>query len=178
MAERKGEERRRGRRYRINNKMAWPTHSDPCGDQVHLVQDIHQMLVRLLLPQVLDDRLTPGAERVTSVQHMDDDIGRVEHLVQLSPNSAGGTLVVNGFTDEGDGVVVGVGGGCFVVPGQTERVLAIGDDGRLTELFQRAEIETWSLPLGFGAEGVGIGLGLDNVWALKISFSIPRCERW
>jgi len=39
----------------------------------------------------------------------------------------------------------------------------LSSSGGITELFDRADIETWSLTLGLWAERVAKGLGLDNV---------------
>jgi len=64
---------------------AGSTYGSPGGNKIDLVQDIHEMLVRLLLSQVLDNRLTPRTERIPSIENMDDNIGRVENLVQFSP---------------------------------------------------------------------------------------------
>lgn len=61
------------------------THSSPSRDKIDFVEDINEMLVCLLLPQILDNRLTPGTKRIPSVQNMNNDIGRVEDLVQFSP---------------------------------------------------------------------------------------------
>lgn len=50
------------------------THGDPSRNKIDLVQDIHQMLVCLFLPQILHDGLTPCSERISGVQDMDDHI--------------------------------------------------------------------------------------------------------
>ena len=82
------------------------THSSPCRDEIDLVQDIDEMLVCLLLPQVLDNRLTPGTKRIPSVQNMNDDIGGIEDLVQFSPYTTGSTFGVDWFSVGGGGGVV------------------------------------------------------------------------
>ena len=141
------------------------THSDPGRHKVDLVQHIHQMLVRLLLADVLDNGLTPGAHRISSVQNMDDDVGRVEHLVQLSPDTPRGTLGVHRFTHERSGRVV-----CLST---VSSHLALGGElcrgSRLTELLDRADVETGSFALGFRSEGVAERLGLDDVRTLTVS---------
>lgn len=40
---------------------------------------------------------------------MDDNIGGVEDFIQFTPNSAGGTFVVNGFASSGCGRMVDIG---------------------------------------------------------------------
>ena len=82
------------------------THSSPCGDEIDLVQDINEMLVCILLPEVLDNRLTPGTKRIPGVQNMNDDIGRIEDLVQFSPYTTGSTFGVDRFSVGGGGGVV------------------------------------------------------------------------
>lgn len=72
------------------------------------------MLVRLFLPQVLDNRLTPRAERVSSIENVDDDVGRVEDLVELSPYTTGCTLLVDSLSGCRGGGVVSV---CWVKAG-------------------------------------------------------------
>lgn len=72
------------------------------------------MLVRLFLPQVLDNRLTPGTEWISSIEHVNDDIGRVEDLVQFSPYTTGGTFLVDSLSGSRGGGVISV---CWVEVG-------------------------------------------------------------
>ena len=59
----------------------------------------------LLLPQELDDGFTPGSDRIPGIEDVDDNVGGVENLVQLSPNSSRGSFGVDRFGHEGsDGV--------------------------------------------------------------------------
>lgn len=91
---------------RISENEDQMTHRSPSRNEVDLIQHVDQMLVRLLLPQVLDDRLTPCSERISSIENMDDDVRRVEHLVQLSPNSARSAFGIDRFTGGGGGRMV------------------------------------------------------------------------
>lgn len=56
------------------------SHGDPGGDEVALVQHKDQVLPRLLLLDVSLDVLRAGAHGVAGVQHLDDHVGRVDHL--------------------------------------------------------------------------------------------------
>lgn len=143
------------------------THGNPGRHQVHLVQHVHQMLVRLLFTQVLDNRLTPCAERISSVEHVNNNVGRVEHLVQLTPDTPRGTLVVDGLSRERSGGMVGV---IVFVDGIVDRADTVsGRFSRSAKLFERAEIEARTFSLSFRAESVREGLGLNNVRSLWVS---------
>lgn len=74
------------------------------------------MLVRLLLSEVFDNRLTPRTEGITGVQDVDDDVGRVEDLVQFSPYTTRGTLGIDRFS--------GGRGGRVICVGRVERVVS------------------------------------------------------
>lgn len=91
-----------------------PTHGSPCGNKIDLVENVNKVLVRLFLPQVLDNRLTPGTEWIPSIEHVNDDIGRVENLVQFSPYTTRGTFLVDGLSSSGGGGVICV---CWVEVG-------------------------------------------------------------
>lgn len=86
------------------------THCCPSRHEIDFVEHVNQMLVRLLLPQVLDNRLAPCTERISSVQHVNDNVRRVEDLVQLSPYTSRGTFSVDGFTSSRCCWVIGVRG--------------------------------------------------------------------
>ena len=62
------------------------------GDQIDLVQDEDQVLVRRLSTDVLLDTATTGAIRVTGIQDVEDNITGVDDLVQLVPDTLGGSL--------------------------------------------------------------------------------------
>lgn len=146
----------------VDNGSRITTHGNPGGDKIDLVQDVDQVLVRLLLSQVFDDRLAPGTDGVSRVQHVNDDIGGIEHFVQLSPDTPRGTFGVNRLSHERSRRVV-----CRVIIDVESVGFAILGDlsssGGIAELFDRANIETRSLTLGLRAERVAKGLGLDNV---------------
>jgi hypothetical protein len=82
------------------------THRDPSRHQIHLVKHIYQMLMRLLLSQILHNRLTPRPHRVSRIQDMDDNIGRIEDFVQFTPDSSRGPFRVYRFTGCGGGGVI------------------------------------------------------------------------
>ena len=62
------------------------------GDQIDLVQDEDQVLVRRLSTDVLLDTATTGAIRVTGIQDVEDNITGVDDLVQLVPDTLALTL--------------------------------------------------------------------------------------
>jgi len=149
------------------------THGNPGGDEVNLVEDVDKVLVRLLLAEVLHNRLAAGAEGVTSVEDVDDDIGRVEHLVQLTPNTTRGTLGVDGLGNKRAGGMEGVRRLLLRLGGSLRRCR------RLAELGERADIETRALALRLGAKGVGEGLSVDDVHALvgRLVFVLEQTHR-
>lgn len=74
------------------------TYGHPSGNEINLVKDIHQMFMCLFLSQVLDDGLTSRTERISCIQDMDNDIGRIEDFVEFTPDTSGCTLGVDGLT--------------------------------------------------------------------------------
>jgi hypothetical protein len=134
------------------------THSNPSGDKVDLVKDVDKVLVSLLLAEVIDNGPAARTERVTGVEDVDNNIRRVEDLVELSPNTTRGTLVVGGLgLSHTDGVESLLGGLLL-------RLVSVAlDDRRLAKLSHRADVETGTLALGLGTKGVGERFGLDNV---------------
>lgn len=87
------------------------------GDQVHLVQDQHQLLPRPPQDQLLHG-FGAGAEGVPRVQHLEDDVGRLHHLPKVADEGPPGLLAqvaeVPGF---GVGVVIGGWGLDWIVEG-------------------------------------------------------------
>jgi hypothetical protein len=92
----------------IAKKSEGPTHSDPSGNQIDLVQHVNEVLVRLLLAEILDYRLAPRPERIPRVEHVNDDIRRVEDLVEFSPDTARCALGVYCLTSSRRGGVVDI----------------------------------------------------------------------
>lgn len=84
------------------------THCYPCRDKIDLVQNINQLLVRLFLPQIINDRFTPCSKRVSSIENVNDNVGRIENLVKFTPNTPRCTLGVNWFGSERSDDVVQV----------------------------------------------------------------------
>lgn len=84
------------------------TYGHPSGNEINLVKDINQMFMCLFLPQVLDDGLTPRTQRISCIQDMDNDIGRIENFVELTPDTSGCTLGIDGLTRSRGGGVVDV----------------------------------------------------------------------
>lgn len=82
------------------------TYGNPSGNEINLVKDINQMFMCLFLPQVLDDGLTPRTQRISCIQDMDNDIGRIENFVELTPDTSGCTLGIDRLTrGRGGGMV-------------------------------------------------------------------------
>lgn len=133
--------------------------------------------MRLLLAEVLDDGLATGAEGVTGVEDVDDDVGRVEHLVELSPDTTRGSLGVDGLRGERARGVVGGGDVLLGVEGDAER--GVGDGRALSELLNASDIETGTLALRLGAERVRERLRLDDVHllALRLALVLEQAHR-
>uniref|UniRef100_A0A182FLJ1 Uncharacterized protein n=1 Tax=Anopheles albimanus TaxID=7167 RepID=A0A182FLJ1_ANOAL len=64
-----------------------PTLRHPDRHKIHLVEDEEQVFVWFLLPQKRLDILRTSAHRIACIQHLQQHVGRVYHLVQLVPNS-------------------------------------------------------------------------------------------
>jgi hypothetical protein len=92
----------------IAEKSEGPTHSDPSGNQIDLVQHVDEVLVSLLLAEILDNRLAPRPKRIPRVENVDDNVRRVEDLVEFSPDSARRALGVHCLTSSRRGRVVDI----------------------------------------------------------------------
>lgn len=64
------------------------------------------MLVRRLLAEILLDTATSRSQRVASVQDVDDNVGGIQHTVQLVPDTLALTLVEDGLDRQGDVTLV------------------------------------------------------------------------
>lgn len=84
------------------------TYGNPSGNKINLVEDINKMLMRLFLSQVLDDGFTPRTQRISCIQDMDNDIGRIQNFIELTPDTSGCTLGIDGLTRSRGGGVVDV----------------------------------------------------------------------
>jgi hypothetical protein len=108
-------------------RLRW-THRHPGWHQVHLIEHVDKVFVGLFLPQVLDDGLASRPEGISCIEDVDDDIGRVQYLVQLSPDTAGGALGVYSLSGSGRSGMVDrteVGGFICIVSGAGGRKLDI-----------------------------------------------------
>mmetsp|Transcript_31309 Transcript_31309/g.91296 ORF Transcript_31309/g.91296 Transcript_31309/m.91296 type:complete len:249 (-) Transcript_31309:242-988(-) len=76
--------KRQGRE--IFHHLLHPSSRNPSRYQVDFVQDEHNVLVGLLLPQLPLQLLAASPHGVPSIQNEDDDIGGVHDFVELSPN--------------------------------------------------------------------------------------------
>jgi hypothetical protein len=134
-----------------------PLGDHPQRHQVRLVDQQHDVLVREVLPHVLLQRQRPRTHRVTRVQHLHQDVGRVHHLVQLVPDAlalAGGHPLVPVLRAV---LVLPV---LEVVVVQIEVVLLLLD--LLDELLHVSEVKLHALPAGAGPEGARVGLDLEQ----------------
>ena len=131
----------------------------PGRHQVALVQQENEVLVRLLSSQVRLHLVAPGPWSVPGVQHLYDDVRGVDHLVELAPDAAGLASRENNVQcllsalfrfchqiSVARLIVAGLGGLCL---GQKAGKVAGGEIG--------------PLPLSFGAEGVLVRLGVEEV---------------
>uniref|UniRef100_A0A182N3E9 Uncharacterized protein n=1 Tax=Anopheles dirus TaxID=7168 RepID=A0A182N3E9_9DIPT len=64
-----------------------PALRHPDRHQIHLVQDEEQVLVWFFFAQEVLDVLRARAHRVAGIQHLQQHVRRVDHLVQLVPDS-------------------------------------------------------------------------------------------
>lgn len=145
------------------------------------------MLVRLVIANVLFDAAAAGAERVTGIEDVDDDIGRVDDLVELTPDTARLTLAVDwlgtaardgdlvelvGIDGEAVGGALSAGADLVIRGNEADAgslgleccLLLVGSTtgllAALGELCERAHaaIETRALSLGARSESVRVGL--------------------
>jgi hypothetical protein len=175
------------------------THSDPSRDEIDLVENENDALVRLLLLEEIEDGPAHRAHWVACVEDVDDDVRRVEDLVELSPDPARLALGVDALASLVARVVV-AGRSKQLVDGDCETdayrsalgaalrpsgwvkftlgslLLAVVERNLVLErrggkLLERADLEVGPLALGLRAKGVGERLGLDNVRALQYESS-------
>lgn len=149
-----------GRGLRKRRKSRIKTYRDAGRDQVTLVQNKDQVLVGGFLLQVLLDTQTPGAEGVSSIKHMDDDVRRVHDLVEFVPDSLALTLVKDGLDGHGEGLIVvikiGVARSTTQQPGLLEAIL-VGVHALLSVIGQvgeTADAKLNTLPLCLRAEDI------------------------
>lgn len=64
------------------------TYGNPSRDEINLIEEEDEVLVRLFVADVLLDASAAGAHGVTSIENVDDDVGRVDDLVELTPNTS------------------------------------------------------------------------------------------
>ena len=69
----------RDRRVRLGQDLD-PAGGDPPGHEVDFVEHVDDFFAALLLGEVRLDRVTPGSERVASVEDVQDHVGRVDDL--------------------------------------------------------------------------------------------------
>lgn len=93
------------------------THGNPSRDEIDLVENEDNSLVSLLLLEEVEDGLAHGSHRVSSVEDVNDDVGRIEDLVELSPNSSRSSLGVDSLSG-GLSRIVGIGGDEELVGGR------------------------------------------------------------
>lgn len=63
------------KRERTGNRKVHNTHSYPCRDEIDFVQNIDELLVRLFLPEELDNGLASCSEGISSVEDVYHDVG-------------------------------------------------------------------------------------------------------
>jgi hypothetical protein len=59
-------------------------HSDPVGNEITLVDDQDDLFMCLLPLDEIQDGLTHGTQRIASVQNVENDIGRINDLVEFA----------------------------------------------------------------------------------------------
>jgi hypothetical protein len=56
------------------------THRYPAGNQIDLVEDVDDLLLALLLGEVALNALAAGAEGISGIEDVQDDVGRIDDL--------------------------------------------------------------------------------------------------
>ena len=72
----------------LARKLLHPAPRDPVGHEIALVEHEDEMLLLRVLPQVRLHRAASCALDVASVEHVQNDVRAIEHLVKLAPDSA------------------------------------------------------------------------------------------
>lgn len=145
------------------------TYSNLGRNKVDLVQHEHKMLVRGFLAEVFLNTPAAGALRVAGVDNMQNDIGRVNDLVQLVPDTLRLALGENGLSSNGESALLLVGilrvarlAGEQLSALQTLEVIVVHVARPARQISNRAEVQFDTLPLGLGAKRVLEGLALDS----------------
>lgn len=141
------------------------TYTNASGNQITLVENKDQMLVRSLVAQVLLDTAASGTDGITSIEDVDDNVGRVNDLVQFVPDTLALALVKDGFNSHGKATIfLGVAGLAAEQLGLFKTLLI-----RVHALFQAAgkvvhvgHVELDALPLGLGTKHAGKGRRLQR----------------
>ena len=79
--------------------MLYVSRSDPVRDEIAFVDDENDLLVRFLFPDVFQNGLAERAHRVAPIEDVEDDVGRVNHFVELAVYPPRGALSVDGLDD-------------------------------------------------------------------------------
>merc|ERR1719187_2843146 len=65
-----------------------PFLSHPNWDQINLIKDENEMLMRFLFGQKLLHVVRSSTEGISRVENLNNDVGRVDHFIQFVPNTA------------------------------------------------------------------------------------------
>ncbi len=122
------------------------------------------MLVRSLIAQVLLNTAASGADGVTSVENVDDNVGRVDNLVQFVPDTLALALVKDGLNGHGEATILLVAGLAAEKLGLLETLLVrvhalFGAVGKVIEV---GNVQLDSLSLRFGTKDTRKGRRLQR----------------
>lgn len=156
---------------------------DPVRDKIALVDDKDDLFVRLLLTDVLENAFAQRTQGVPRVQYVEDDVGRVDDLVQLTIDSTRRALSVDGFDSVRICREFNTRGRCSGICGRIRRTLRQTDGERtsrtvpvsfllccfgssasgLSKLLESTDVQSGLLALGFRSKRIVERLGFNYV---------------
>jgi hypothetical protein len=140
------------------------------GNKIDFVQHKDQMFVRRFSPNVLLHTATPSPIGIAGVQHVQNDIARIDDLVQLVPDALTRALhedELSCLRKVAVGIEI-VGLGIARVSREQMRLLqavevrVVHGASPASKIFNGAEVELWTLALRLGTKRVAEWLRLDS----------------
>lgn len=141
------------------------TYSNAGWYQITLVEHKDQVLVRRLLLEILFNAPATSSDGVSGIKHVDDDIGRVNDLVQLVPDTLALALVEDGFDGHGERLGLAVIAGVSTQQLVLLHPLLVGIHALLSivgKISHGADAELDTLALSLGSKDTGKGRRLNG----------------